>query len=335
MKVEGAQSNQFLVSKSFLCSAALARLLEKAYGLSKVRCQLIQATMRDVYQVATSHQSYVLFIYHAHQRTAAEITAEWDFIDYLDAGGVAVAPAVRQSNGQLLLAIDAPEGVRHAVLSTFVEGKHLRHKYSVEAVRRYGRAIAQIHALADTMPHTLTPHTLMRPRNEFDSIVAQSIAAFETVYPNRTADIAYLHQVAPILETGMNLLPKEKPVYGLIHGDAIRANAQVSENGSVTVLDFDLCGWGWRSYDVASFLQAIEGTPQQEEAGQAFLDGYQQIRTLTKEEMDSLPLFVAARHIFSIGVPALNAYHWGGSYLSDTSIKSSLDGIRRHLEKSA
>lgn len=322
------QGSKFPISKSFLCSEALGKALEEAYGLSQVRCQLMQATMRDVYHVQSQHQSFVLFIYHANRRNAAEITAEWDFVDYLHSGGVVVAPAVRQSDGSLLLTLDAPEGVRHAVLSTFVEGKHLRLRHSIEAVWCYGRAIAQIHALADAITHNL-----VRPRNEFDAIVAQSITAFETAYPDHVAAISDLHHAAIIIQSGMNLLSRAKPYYGMVHGDVIRANAQVSCDGHVTVLDFDLCGWGWRAYDVASYLQVIEGSPEQEAAGQAFLDGYQQVRHLTQEEVDSLPLFIASRHILSIGVPAMNAYHWGSSHLSDGCIRSALDGVRRNLQK--
>ncbi len=113
----------------------------------------------------------------------------------------------------------------------------------------------------------------------------------------------------------------------MVHGDVIRANAQVSADATVTVLDFDLCGPGWRAYDVASYL-AVAGTA---EAQQAFLAGYQEIRPLGEAEIGWLPLFEAARHIFSLGIPAMNAHHWGSVALSDRNIDDALQSLRRCL----
>ena len=48
------------------------------------------------------------------------------------------------------------------------------------------------------------------------------------------------------------------------------------------MLDFDLCGPGWRAYDVASFVQAC---------GEAFIEGYASIRGLSDVESAALPAF--------------------------------------------
>jgi Ser/Thr protein kinase RdoA (MazF antagonist) len=85
--------NTFPIAKSFLSAEALARTVEAAYGLSAVHCQLLTATMRDVYRVSSAQGRFILYIYRAHQRTAAEIRAEWQFVDFLEANGVPVATA--------------------------------------------------------------------------------------------------------------------------------------------------------------------------------------------------------------------------------------------------
>ena len=310
------------VARPFLGERALARAVEAAYGMRAARIRLISASMRDVYLVTAGEGRYALFLYRHNQRTPEEIAAEWEFVDFLDAGGIAVAPAVRQTSGDLLLRLPAPEGERYAVLSAFVDGEHLRQKYSAGAVLRYGRAIARIHVRADTMPRSLP-----RPPNDFHCVVGQSVAAFGSIATHRPADVAFLRDAADLLRLRVDALPKNAPHYGMIHGDVIRANAQVSSDNTVTVLDFDLCGPGWRAYDVASYL-AVAGTA---EAQQAFLSGYQEIRPLDEAEIGWLPLFEAARHIFSLGIPAMNAYHWGSVALSDENIGRSLDALRRCL----
>jgi len=303
---------------------ALAKILQAAYALHEVRCQLIQATMRDVYRVTSERQTYILFIYRHQQRTPEEITAEWKFIDYLYTQDIPVAPAVRQNTGELLLTLAAPEGTRYAVLSTFVDGQHLRHRYSIEAVRRYGHHIGRIHTLSDVIAHHFT-----RPCNDFHFVVEQSLTALAPLLWHRQADLNYLWDIASVIRLKFNALPQKAPYYGMIHGDVIRANAQVSDDGSVTVLDFDLCGLGWRAYDVASYLQ-VAGT---EEAKRAFLTGYQEIRKLSSQEQSLLPVFEATRHIFSLGVPAMNAQHWSRTCITDTTIDTSLNGLKRCMAK--
>ncbi len=172
--MKGFVSNHYFpVVRSLVSTEALAKAIEAAYGFRGAHCQLIQATMRDVYLVNSDKKPCILFIYRHGQRTPEEIIAEWNFIDYLHTRGAPVAPAVRQNTGELLLTLTAPEGTRYAVLSDFVDGKHLRHRYSVEAVRRYGHAIGQIHALSDIMPDNFT-----RPCNDFRFIVGQSLAGW-------------------------------------------------------------------------------------------------------------------------------------------------------------
>ncbi len=137
----------------------------------------------------------------------------------------------------------------------------------------------------------------------YRSTVALSFAALTPLLSHRPEDMKYLTEVAAIIQPKFNELPKEAPYYGMIHGDVIRANAQVSDNGSVTIL-ISIYGLGWRAYDVASYLQ-VAGT---DEAKQAFWMRYREIHKITNNELELLPIFEAARH-FSLGVPAMNVYH--------------------------
>jgi|GEM_PF-3115923 len=257
------------------CQGARGHLVPRQFCV-KIGCQLVTASMRDVYLVASSRQRCALYLYRCHQRTPAEILAEWKFVDFLHAQGIPVAPAIPNHNGEWLMTLDAPEGTRHGVLTRFVDGKHLRQRPNIGAARTYGRLVAQIHAAADTMPFDLA-----RPTNDWETLVHQSVVALDSVITINPKDKAYFHQVADTLEPRMATLPKERPLYGMIHGDVIRANAQVSDDGQVTVLDFDLCGLGWRVCDVASYLQVMHGSTNQGESECAFLEGYQGIRSLS------------------------------------------------------
>jgi Ser/Thr protein kinase RdoA (MazF antagonist) len=307
---QASNVNDFPITKSFLSTEALAHRIEHEYNLTNVRCQLITTTLRDVYLVTSLRKRFILFVYRSGARSVEYIEAEWRFVTYLGSHGVPVAPALSTTSGTTILAFDAPEGTRYGVLTRFVDGQHLRQRPSVSAVRAYGRHIATIHTLADAMPEVLS-----RPVNDVAAIVEQSITAAAAALIDRRDAVTYLQECATLLLPKLAALSKAPSVYGIIHGDVIRTNAQVSDDGTVTVLDFDFCGPGWRAYDIATFLLTIGGTPNQEEFADAFLNGYTHIRTLTELEYKMLPLFRAVRAIFDIGMPSMYIDHWGSAYV--------------------
>src|SRR5215216_6212674 len=144
---------------SFLDPRALAQRLEAAYGFQHVRCQLITATLRDVYLVESRAGRHILIVYRHDQRTFDEIVAEWRFVAYLAQQSVPVAPAITTTKGEHLITFKAPEGIRYAVVTTYVSGQSLRRRPSAEATRQYGQIIATIHRLADNAPARLVRTT--------------------------------------------------------------------------------------------------------------------------------------------------------------------------------
>jgi Ser/Thr protein kinase RdoA (MazF antagonist) len=323
------QMTHFPITKSYLDTAALAGRLEEEYDLADVRCRLISATLRDVHLVTTSRQRFIFYVYRHGYRTREQIAAEWHFIAHLASRGVPVAPAVPTRNGRLLLSFDAPEGTRYGVLTTFVDGQHLRQRPSVPAVRTYGRHIATIHTAADAMSAPLD-----RPVIDITAILDEAVTASERALIERPDVVAYLHECATRLRPELDPLPKEPPAYGVIHGDVIRANALVGDDDTVTVLDFDFSGIGWRAYDVASYLLTIRNTPTEAEFAEAFLAGYTDIRTLTPEEHEAMPLFEVVRAIFAIGTPATYVDHWGSEYLY-AFLDESLERLERAMQQLA
>src|SRR5262249_1808700 len=88
-------------------------------------------------------------------------------------------------------------------------------------------------------------------------------------------------------------------------------------------------GLGWRSYDIASYLNEIGFWQMGPDAAKTFLDGYTSVRRLTKEETQTLPLMQMARHIASLSTAGANVNTWGSSiYLSDRVIDGTMNSIR-------
>lgn len=78
--------------------------------------------------------------------------------------------------------------------------------------------------------------------------------------------------------------------YGLIHADMRLANLLVSGD-SITLIDFDDCGFGWFLYDFAAAISFFEHQPNVPDLKEAWFSGYRQIRELPEthsKQMDSL-----------------------------------------------
>lgn len=76
-------------------------------------------------------------------------------------------------------------------------------------------------------------------------------------------------------------------------------------DGVLTFFDFDYCGLGWRSYDIAVFRWALEmhKLPEEEikRSWESFIDGYLSNRKLYEIDIKVIPLFVAVRQLWLMG----------------------------------
>jgi Ser/Thr protein kinase RdoA (MazF antagonist) len=92
--------------------------------------------------------------------------------------------------------------------------------------------------------------------------------------------------------------------------------------------DFDMCGAGWRAYDIATFL-----IDEPEPTAAAFLEGYAAVRAVTDAELASLPLFQIVQSIWVLGLRAYYINDWGRSSLSERLLNHILSFIARTMER--
>jgi Ser/Thr protein kinase RdoA (MazF antagonist) len=314
--------NHFPVLRSVLSADALALLLADAYGFAQVRCQLIKAVVLDTYHVATNDGPYIFRVY-PRRRTVAEIMAELDFLAHLHSNSVSVSVPVARKNGERLLTIHAPEGDRCAALFTFAPGVPLHQNIDAASARAFGAALAHIHTIADTLPHAL-------PRQHLDLqfLLDRPLAELDALGGTHIADWIYLREVADVITPRIAALPTTAPHYGFCHGDAGSANAHIAADGQLTFFDFDFCGPSWRMYDVGTFL-----IDEPDEVSRAFLKGYQQVRALMRDELETIPLFQLAQNIWMLGTRASYINEWGSTHFTDAFVGRVLTFIRKTMEQ--
>lgn len=72
--------------------------------------------------------------------------------------------------------------------------------------------------------------------------------------------------------------------WGVIHGDVQGMNFHFDDEDRITFLDFDLCGYGWRAYEIAYYYTRI---PKRLRG--ALISRYESVRPLSRAEHDMLP----------------------------------------------
>jgi Ser/Thr protein kinase RdoA (MazF antagonist) len=182
-----------------------------------------------------------------------------------------------------------------------VEGQ-FRGTLSLEQGELLGKTPTQINTITDQYPQSLA-----RPRFDFAYFVDDPLATLEAFSPltHRSDAIVYFREVAAILRHEIANLPKTAPQYGLCHGDILTGNIMWKDDDKATIFDFDFSGYGWRVYDIATFLWGclldlphIYG--KNREVLVAFVDGYQSLRPLSNAEIRAIRYFIVARHFWLI-----------------------------------
>jgi len=304
----------------------LANIIGNAYAFEDVRCQLIKATVRDTYHVWADDRQYILYVYRHQPRNRSEIEAEIALITHCHASGLPVAGVVAGDDEHYLLELDAPEGMRYAVLFHYVSGSQLSKKPKPEQARDCGRLIARFHATVRRFDRQLE-----RPTIGFEMLVTESIASFAEAAAHRKEDLAFLAQVAAALRPKFEGLSGTDEMYGIVHGHLIPSNILIDTSGQPMLIDFDFCGYGWQQYDIATFFHEADYWSMGDEIKTAFLDGYQSIRPLMQKDFEVVRWMQIARAIFAIGVPAAYVNSWGTVYLSDPIIDKQIALIRQGL----
>lgn len=123
--------------------------------------------------------------------------------------------------------------------------------------------------------------------------------------------------------------------WGVCHGDLYgNTNVAFTDNGTLTHYDFDICGYGWRAYDIAEFRLAREihsghNKDEVERLWEAFLHGYKAVRELNVNDIKVIPIFVVLRQLWLFGLCFSESELIGGADFDDGFIDSKMEYFRK------
>lgn len=285
-------SNNHLISYSTFSKGFLEEYLSQHHGLKGISLRFLKRGFNDTYFVESLSGKFILRIYRHGRRTLEEIRAEVKLLLFLGQQGLPVSLPIPDQEAVFIHAFPAPEGIRHAVLFTFSEGKSLR-KPSVSQCREIGTALGHIHHAAlqyDPGSLTWTYH----PSSVFQLVrtaVSEKLKSFpeEMIYLDKLEQAVSKHLKGIELKTG------------ICHGDLQPENFLFESGRGITFIDFDFAGKGPLLYDLGAYTW-YDHQGKTNAMLHAFYEGYAQVAGLTQPERELIPLFGALRALFLMGM---------------------------------
>lgn len=322
----------------------LAEQVLPYYSLPQpIHCELHRAGRNDHYRVHAGGDTYYLKVpgvsdhWQTQAQHRARLESEVGLLNHLRAHGIPTPTPVPRVDGAYLSPIQAPEGVRYAMLFHSAPGRPLGDRdIRSEQVHRVATLVARMHNCMDLLPDDFTPVNW-----DLHWIVEVPLEQLRPVLRQKRTDWAYLQELGETVKHWIeNSLPPQKPEYGVIHGDLHQDNILVHEDG-LLLIDSESFGRGWRAWEIAYYLSGNFSDwvldPQREAERQrrreAFLESYLAERPLSEAERASILVFTIARILVAMGRAAgLNARFEGQEAARDERVDEWLTFLRQWIE---
>jgi Ser/Thr protein kinase RdoA (MazF antagonist) len=278
-------------------TTALAQILE-AYGRQATaeQCRLLNFTENATYYVpccTTERAPMILRLNRPGYRSSQEVASELAWSEALRREGVISTPAVIPDRfGALVCRIDNQQ----AIAFEFVDGVEPLQESWVSCFAALGAITARMHRHAEAWEQ---PEGFIRREWLLDGLLGQ-----ESDYGHWSDNPLISFQQRELFATAeaklrSNLLDygTDAKRYGLIHNDLRIPNLLMSADGSISIIDFDDCGFSWYLLDLACALSFIETEPEVPAMIEAWLSSYQQQRPLSYNDIAVIPSLIMARRL--------------------------------------
>ncbi len=291
---------------------ALEPEIAARYALPKApHVELLARGMNDVYVVLAGPERYAARLWRAGRRTGKEVSYELDYLDFLLKEGISVIPAIAGKDGEKYFTVTAPDGARQVALFTWAEGEGFNVNPTAAIADQIGGLMGKLHvvsrrfARARERPLNVTK----RIRDRMPAIMR--LASYREDYQQmfRTIGEALVKRLDSLTDPEL---------MGATHGDSTPSNFFIKD-GVVTMLDFETCGYGFLSHELASFYWSSDKNKLPPEISQSYNAAYDRARPRSKEEMDLFPLFVCNKvfdflsgYAFSVNALGPGAFRYPG-----------------------
>jgi Ser/Thr protein kinase RdoA (MazF antagonist) len=289
------KNEYFPVDYSTLSSKALLNTVISNYDLSlTTNITFLKRGFNDTYLFNTGTKKYILRVYKYQWRSLASIETELKLINTLKTNNIGVSyPIESKTENQFILSLNAPEGIRFAVLFSFAEGTNVK-KLSIEQAHTLGQEVGKIHQLTHNQSFGETAH-----HYDIEEQFNKAISTLEPILKKYPEQFTYITNLRTQFIELFNSIDKKELKMGICHGDLQSENYNVSETGKLTFFDFDFFGNGYLAYDIGVFVW-YDHKNKSPQIIQSFLEGYQLHCPLSESEIKLIPYFSTIRALFQM-----------------------------------
>ncbi|HSG18355.1 MAG TPA: phosphotransferase, partial [Anaerolineae bacterium] len=292
------------VTRSIVAADALGEIIAEEYDLgAPLNCKLISKMLRtqdnEHYLVRSGDVKYVARVYQLGQhlqRQESDYLYELDWLNFLKAKEQPVSYPIARRDGGFLGQLEAPEGRRYYAVFSFARGKPMVAD-DEDQLFSMGRRMAQIHLASNNYEPS---HE--RRRMGLSFLVDEPVARLERFWARkRDAKLDILltsaEEAKEQIETLLKNEEETEDGWGAIGGDFHPYNTHFDGSDEPTFFSFDLCGLGWRAYDIAVFLLNADLMRRPSNLSEAFFAGYYAARPLSRNEHEAIAPFLTIRRV--------------------------------------
>lgn len=270
--------------------------LRSHYDLSNdASCVFFKSGLNDIYRITQKDETYFLRVSLYNVYNTPQIEEEIGLIIHLINCGLSVVRPVQCKNGKYVLELNAPEGMRQAVL--FREIEQYPSGDSNILMKNLGELLAKIHSSSLSFTNSS-----VRPLIDKKMLVEEPRILLRPYLEHRNNDLDYLNKTADQLWSAIiTLLSKHDEVRGFCHGD-IQPNNYYFQGEAPVLFDFDCMGYGYFMYDLGVLLANLsfyDNDIYQKDLWRSVLEGYRNARRLNDDEEKAIYIF-AALHLLRV-----------------------------------
>ena len=253
-----------------------------------------------IYNVQKNGHDFILRIGHSSRRTPDLVQGESEFLNHLARGGLSVPQVLPSIHGNLVETIEAADG--SLFLTTLFEkapgGPPGTTDWKPQLHQDMGRFMGKLHRLSKQFRPSAVQYKRFDIKDDLTEV--QQTARKHLPESDHGILTALEETVAAIHQ-----LPSCNDCYGLCHIDFHGGNFFITDDGQITLFDFDDCQYAWFIYDIAMALfyvtppDCASGSQRRDAMSflQNFWKGYQIENNLNRSWLAHIALFLRLREI--------------------------------------
>ena len=263
--------------------------LAQAFGLGRVHTvrAIAAGTINSNFEVDTDAGR--TFVRVNEGKAEADVAWEARLVAALAERGVVTPPPIVATDGRPYAPL---RGSPPKWVSAFAwrDGRHLReHEVTAERARTFGAALAGLHRAGLELPPSWRRGSIY----DHDHLLARFQKIAGSGEPALAPAIAILRE--ELAAASAAHAKRTLATHGMIHGDLFRDNVLWDGEQISAILDFEQASGGSLVYDLAVCINdwCWTGRPRADLAA-ALVAGYEQVRPLTTDDRDALPIEIRA-----------------------------------------